>query len=211
MFRVSLPHIRASLRGTVYPWTVSIRGRLLNLAACLLLIASASAFAGGESRKDLIKVAVFYKLSKFVEWPAERFASEGSEFLVGVVGEETLFKLTQYTLREKLIKNRKIVVKHFSAPIKAEGLKECHALLVGSSEEAQLAEVIREVREASVLTVGDVKDFARRGGIIGLVERNNRLRFEINVSAASRGKLRIQAKLLKLATVIEDENGQEGD
>ena len=54
----------------------------------------------------------------------------------------------------------------------------------------------------SVLTVGDEEGFARRGGVINFLFENDRVRFEINVDAATRARLKISAKLLALAKLV---------
>jgi preprotein translocase subunit Sec61beta len=52
-----------------------------------------------------------------------------------------------------------------------------------------------------VLTVGESEAFARQGGMIRFFEEDNRLRFEINPTAAEKVGLRISSKLLKLARI----------
>ncbi|HKS38026.1 MAG TPA: YfiR family protein, partial [Verrucomicrobiae bacterium] len=56
-------------------------------------------------------------------------------------------------------------------------------------------------------TVGDVAQFARRGGVINLTMEGNKVHFEINLDAANRAGLRISAQLLKLGKVLHDEPG----
>jgi len=61
------------------------------------------------------------------------------------------------------------------------------------------------------MTVGEVEDFARDGGVINFVLRENKVRFEINVSAAERAGLKISSKLLKLADIIRDGGEERSD
>ncbi len=61
----------------------------------------------------------------------------------------------------------------------------------------------------STLIVGDVAGFARRGGMVNLTKKGNRLRFEINRRAVESAGLRLSSQLLKLANLIEDESGGE--
>lgn len=53
-----------------------------------------------------------------------------------------------------------------------------------------------------VLTVGDLDQFAAKGGMIGLVMQSNRVRFEVNLQSAERAGLKINSKLLSLAIVV---------
>ena len=48
----------------------------------------------------------------------------------------------------------------------------------------------------------DVPDFAARGGMIGLIKQDERIRFEINLSAVRHAQLRLSSKLLRLGVII---------
>ena len=61
----------------------------------------------------------------------------------------------------------------------------------------------RARRGRPVLTVGDGPDFARKGGVIGLVRGENRVGFEISLKAAKEGGLDIGAPLLELANLVD--------
>jgi hypothetical protein len=59
-----------------------------------------------------------------------------------------------------------------------------------------------------VLTVGESEDFVQAGGMIGFFLEDNKVRFEINLNATERAKLKISARLLALAkTVIGSPKG----
>ena len=62
------------------------------------------------------------------------------------------------------------------------------------------------VSEASVLTVGDMGEFAEEGGMISLKMEGTRVRFDINLAAANRARLKISSKLLQLASVVREKN-----
>jgi hypothetical protein len=56
------------------------------------------------------------------------------------------------------------------------------------------------LRGRPVLTVADIPDFARTGGIINLkTNKEDRIRFDINVGSAQQARLRMSSKLLNLA------------
>jgi hypothetical protein len=46
--------------------------------------------------------------------------------------------------------------------------------------------------------------FAKRGGIVELQSRDNRIGFEINVAAYRRAGLVVSSQLLQLATVLDE-------
>ena len=87
----------------------------------------------------------------------------------------------------------------------ADNLRTCHVLFVSSSEQDNLSEIVESLTGAAVLTTGDMDRFAKRGGIINLTKKANKIRFEINPKAAKRAGVILSSYLLSLATiVIED-------
>jgi hypothetical protein len=50
--------------------------------------------------------------------------------------------------------------------------------------------------------VGESINFAQGGGMIGFLLEDNKVRFEINLEAAERAKLKISARLLALAKTV---------
>ena len=56
---------------------------------------------------------------------------------------------------------------------------------------------------SGVLTIGEAEGFAAQGGIINFKMEEGRVRFEINVEAATRENLRISSKLLTLAEIVK--------
>jgi hypothetical protein len=53
-----------------------------------------------------------------------------------------------------------------------------------------------------MLTVGEAAGFAQEGGMIGFCLEEKKVRFEINVGAAEKARLKISAKLLALAKTV---------
>jgi hypothetical protein len=59
---------------------------------------------------------------------------------------------------------------------------------------------------AKVLTVSDISDFARQGGMIGFVIEDGRVKIQINLQAVNNAGLKISAKLLEVAKIISSED-----
>ncbi len=76
-------------------------------------------------------------------------------------------------------------------------------VFLSASEEGHIDAVLQDLKTKSILTVGDMKSFARRGGIVFFVRRKNTVRLEINLRAAERAGLKISAKLLEVAKIVK--------
>ncbi len=79
----------------------------------------------------------------------------------------------------------------------------CQVLFMSREvDHADQLRILAALSHKPVLTIGEVNNFARIGGVIGLINKGGKLGFEINVENARRQNLRFSSHLLKLATVV---------
>lgn len=147
-----------------------------------------------------------YNFAKFVQWPDAAFAQPQSPLILCVMGEDG-FGPALDTVDHKLAQGRELQVRR---RVRLEDAKSCHILFVAESERARLATVLHSVSGSSVLTVSDIDRFAELGGVIGLYNVDNKLRFSINPEQAHSASLQVNSQLLKLAKIVHDtrEDGQ---
>ena len=185
--------------------------RLVFLICTVLLIAPTifSVFtteANAESRsvrEYRIKAAFLYNFARFTEWPADKFRDENAPMILCVMGVDPFGPILENTVLSKKIKGRSIIVERTAT---IDNLRACHVLFVSSSEWNDLPEIIESLSGAAVLTTGDMDRFAKRGGIIKLTTKGNKIRFEINPKAAERAGVKLSSYLLNLATIITEDN-----
>lgn len=171
-----------------------LRGSLL---ACVALVATAVVHAATVSEHEL-KLALTYKVAKFVSWPAARESSQS--FALCVLGDNP-FEGALDGVAGLTVKDRGIDVHQAASLVElAEG---CDLVFVSRSEGERLEEILAALAGEPVLTVSDTPGFAARGGIVELEARGSRIGFTINVAAYRRAGLAISSQLLELATLIE--------
>ncbi len=162
----------------------------------LVLLASVPIGAQEDLTEYQVKAAFIYNFTKFVEWPGEAFGSAGAPLRVCVLGDNLIGQELMRTVNGKKVNGHDLIVSSFSEPSLAKG---CQVLFIGSAERARLAQVLQNLRGATVLTVGETGEFIRGGGIIRLLMEEGKVRFEVNLAASERARLKISAKLLSLA------------
>jgi hypothetical protein len=143
-----------------------------------------------------VKAVYLYNFGKFVEWPAKVRAGHNEPFTICVLGKDPFGASLDSTIAGEAIDGRSILAKRISKP--QEGLN-CRVLFISSSEEAQLKEILATLETTSVLTVSDISQFTRRGGMIQFVDDANRVRFEVNLTVVERAGLTLSSQLLKVA------------
>jgi hypothetical protein len=72
------------------------------------------------------------------------------------------------------------------------------------SERKITAHIFSTLNGSCILTVGEMTQFAARGGIIQFSMEDQHVRFDINLEAASRAGLKISSKLLALAQIVNN-------
>ncbi len=148
-----------------------------------------------------VKAAFLYNFAKFVEWPEEALGDSTQPIIIGVIGRDPFGADLDRILSAETVKGRPLFIKRFK---RGEKPLPCHVLFISSSEEKQLTGILARLAGKCVLTVSGSKRFTRAGGMIRFIVKDDRVSFEINVSAAERAGLKISSRLLKLATIIAD-------
>lgn len=175
----------------------------LILIPCVIVAAVISYPASAtepNSREYLLKAAFIFNIAKFVEWPPGSFDNEKAPLVFYVLGKDP-FGYTISTIEGKIVQGRILVVKRTE---KLDDLRACQMVFVSSSEMNRLPQVFQLLKDARVLTIGDMPNFAQNGGMINLVTAENKISMEINVAEAEKAKLQISSKLLKLARIVNE-------
>jgi hypothetical protein len=166
---------------------------------CAILVGTSRAEAATSVKEAQIKAAFLYNFTKFVEWPEASFAQPADAFVVGLFGDSVLQQALEATVKDRRVNGRNIIIKRVVTPMEARAV---HVLFVESSEEASFGDVWQKIAGNTVLLVGESPEFLASGGCIRLILDEQRLRFEINASAAERARLRISSQLQKLAVAV---------
>jgi YfiR/HmsC-like len=195
--------MKASLR--VFPgWLIArwLRGIKFPIGAVFVFVAVCSALAvqaAVTSEYDL-KAAFVFNFVKFTEWPAEELGKSDDPFIIGVLGKDPFGAALDKAIEGETVHNKKIVVRRF--PRMDQAAANSHTLFISGSEEHNLPAILKILEGQAVLTVSEITNFSERGGVIELKKENSRIGFEINILAAKRAGLGMNAQLLRLAKVV---------
>ena len=185
---------------------------LLRWLSATLLLASGGARAQAATvyaetapySEYQVKAVALWNFAQFVEWPATAFPDANAPVVIGVLGKDPFEKTLDEAVRGVTINSRKIVIHRAKL---LEELGKCHLVFICQSEQSRLAPILAALQRGPVLTISELDQFARRGGIINLTVQEKNMRLEINVENAERQGLKISSKLLKLSKVV---GGKEG-
>src|SRR5713226_5695405 len=191
--------------------TLSRLSHLSRLIAVLLawLLIGVSSLEAQQAKPTAyeVKAAYLFNFGKFVQWPAKVTGGNNDPFSICVLGKDPFGASLDATIAGEAIDGKSILAKRISKPQEA---LNCRVLFISSSEDAQLKVILATLEKTSVLTVSDMSQFTRRGGMIQFVEDAKRVRFEVNLTVTERAGLTLSSQLLKVAIGVR-RNSQPGD
>jgi YfiR/HmsC-like len=177
-----------------------MRGRKFRFVILFALLALVRPVRADEpSREYQIKAAFIYNFVQFVEWPASAFQSDSSPITIGILGDNPFGDVLEHVVQGKTVNGRSLVVRYFS---RIEDAERCQVLFVNSADQGLLSALHDQLKDKSVLTIGEAEQFLWTGGVIRFYTEDNKVRFEINLEAAQQARLKISSKLLRLAKIF---------
>jgi hypothetical protein len=173
-------------------------GRLLFAALVLAGLAQPSLARGADPPQlQALKAGFLFNFARFTTWP------EGKQ-PVGLVRfcpiRGSLDPALFADWPGKQIHGRPVDVRILASDL--ERLEDCHVVFASERGTLTSPDASRRARSAHVLLVSDTRSFARAGGHIGLVEEAGRLRFQVNLPAVRAAGLKLSARMLRLARIV---------
>ncbi|HZF11715.1 MAG TPA: YfiR family protein [Thermoanaerobaculia bacterium] len=178
------------------------------LLLCGLLAAAAAVGAPPKSDPNVesaLKAAVLFNFTKFIDWPADGFPDEKSPFNLCLLGDDPIGASLDAIVVNESWNGRPLAVRRLP---RGADPHACQILFFGRTErerQAENTEVLAGLRGANVLTVGESDRFLAEGGHIRFFLDANRVRFEVNLAAVERTRIKISSKLLRLAKLRQEE------
>jgi hypothetical protein len=161
----------------------------------MMLLALPSWATSDDSQK--VETAFIYQFTNYITWPQNL---NKDAFNISVLGVSPLTQELEGLAKTKTVKGRKIEIQQITDVAQ---LKRSDIVMITSSNEKHLDEVLKKTRGTGTLIISASKGFAERGGMINFYIEDGRIRFEINRAAMEKEKLQASSQLLKLAKLIE--------
>ena len=174
-----------------------IMKKLMRFSRLILLILVGifmSVRVGGEGNEYNIKAMFVLNFIKYVQWP---FENNSSIIRIGVVGKsEMTDALRGMTMNRN--ESKQIVIDE----INDESKQVYKIIFVSKTENSKMEEILRRFKGRSVLVISE--DYKGKfSPAINLLNINNKIRFEINLSQAHDQGIKISSKLNELALTVK--------
>lgn len=155
----------------------------------------------GEAGEYELKAAFIHNFARMVKWTD---AAAGSALTVCVVESEEGEGDATATIYRQIDGEEAQ-----GLPIQVTSWdqdKACAIVFFVAEAGADIGGQAPNLAENQVLTIGETDTFARDGGVINFVTIDSKIRFEINPAAAERSGLVVNSQLIRLATIVDDED-----
>lgn len=146
-----------------------------------------------------LKAVFLYNFTRFVEWPPTAFESYNDAFVIGIVGDDPFGAMLERTIADEMIGRHPIRIRRYN---ELKDIGDCHILFVNSGDATETRKILAAMEGKKTLTVSDMPNFARMGGMIGFYTLQNKIRMQINATEARKAGLSISSKLLSVAQVL---------
>ncbi len=134
-----------------------------------------------------------YNFSRLIQWPA---GNQTGEFIIGVVGDEDLYKSLITFVGNKKVGTQPIAIKKFDSP---ESISRCHIVFIGSAKLSAFDDVVSRLRGSNSLIITEKKGMVNMGSAIDFFQDQDKLKFVINSENAQKYNLIVSKSLEDMA------------
>lgn len=172
----------------------------LILFAVLLSFGAIAPPQDDTTKEYQLKAVFLFNFTQFIEWPPDAFAQPDAPLVIGILGPDPFGKYLDETVQGEKINGHPLVVQRFHTLAE---IARCQILFINTDEKNEWKKIFEYAKAQHVLTVGDVTNFSRQGGMIRFFPEENKIRIRINLTSVKDADLKVSSKLLRLAEIVE--------
>jgi hypothetical protein len=188
------------------PARVRVMRVLASAGIAIFLGSSFAAPAPAEEAhsRDEVIAAYLYRFTSYIDWPQQALA--GHPFIIDVYGDHGVAQALRRLLPGHPVHNEIAEVREIKS---ARDLGDPQMLYVGEGRTGFLRAIAADGAR-HVLVVTDEEQGIDIGGSLNFVTVDNRVRFEVSLTAADRAGIKISSELLSVALRVHGGRRQSG-
>jgi hypothetical protein len=137
-----------------------------------------------------------FNFTKYVQWPDH---STSGEFVIGVIGNDEVYKTLTEWYGGKPRGNKSYVIKKFK---NASEVTDCNVIFIANSKSAEFDAVNNKVAGKGTLLITDKNGLGSKGSAINFKTVDNKLKFELNQKVVESANLKVSSSLASMAILI---------
>lgn len=159
-----------------------------------VIVISNLSFAQKEKYESLF----IYNFTKYIKWPDSYNAGQ---FVIGVIGKSDIYESIESMVNAK----KKTGTGADMEVVKYGAVGEigtCNILFVSDDIIASLPDIVNKTATNPILIITDTPGMATQGAVINFVEKDGKIKFELNEVNAAKRNLVVSGSLTSLAIII---------
>ena len=172
-----------------------LTGTSITVCAMLMQFIAITGFTDDKDEYT-IKALFVYNFTKYIEWHEQ---SISPQFRIGVLGESAMGEKLSMILKGKKLYNRNVEVKEIKSVDDVAGFQ---IIYISKNQSDQLKQVLEHCAQSETLIVTEDKNMAAKGSCINIVEKDQKIKFEMNETAVKKAGLKVASQLYELAIVV---------
>ncbi|MEO5572533.1 MAG: YfiR family protein [Bacteroidia bacterium] len=167
---------------------------LFKAAVCFAVLFLCGSFQGNnEISEPTIKALFIYNFTKYVEWPVEK---DPAHIIIGFYGPSAIIDELKKVCANKKVKDREVEIRQANDVNEAE---KCDIFFIPQDESADFSYLNEQLQGKGVLIVTEEDGLGQKGAAINIIEKDDKIRFELNEASIKHAGLKISSQLLALA------------
>lgn len=156
-----------------------------------------SYFYDNNSDEPTVKALFIYNFTKHIEWPKGKI---NKQFVIGVIGNTPVYDKLKIVLKDRVIKDHPVEIRKIS---QTDDALECDLIFIANTESAKATDILSKSDLFGTLIVTEDKVLTLRSACINIIEKEQRIKFELNDDTLKKTGLKISNQLYELAIVVK--------
>lgn len=161
--------------------------------ALAILVSIGQSFSQGRPMHEIHSM-MLYNFTKYIQWP-----DASGEFVIGVIGDNDVYKTLNTWYNGKLKGNRKFKIVQFNS---VADVYSTDILYVAKTSSKDFDAIKEKSDSQKTLLITDKMGLGKKGSNINFKMVNNRLAFELNKASIDASSLKVSSQLMSMAILI---------
>ena len=156
--------------------------------------------ANAQNEEYTIKTVYIEKFTRFITWPDSILTSNTDKPLVfSIYGDTPISEIASAIFSTHTIKGKKVEFRQLN---NLDDVGSSHILFIGEIDEKELEKLLVTLSGKPILTIGDTKNYEKKGVMINFIITGGRINFVINKVSINKTPLHFSHLLLKQAAKL---------
>jgi hypothetical protein len=170
---------------------------ILFVAAISFVVGTSFMPAQSNTEEYVLKAAFLYRFTDYIDWGSSGAQTE--DFTIAVLGRSGITDPLIEIAKEKKAQGKRIVIKQYD---NISDIVGCQIVFISGNNKQDVETAVSKMGDKPILIVAEQTDACAKGAHVNFLISDNKLKFEINPTAATISGLKISSQLLQHAIVV---------